>query len=328
MIYIENNSQDPYFNLALEEFLLEQQQITDDMFLLWQNSNTIVVGRNQNVYEEINLKSVIADQVKVVRRLSGGGTVYHDLGNLNFTFIKQKNSWLINNYDYFLKIIVETLRKLGLEAQFSGKNDLLINEKKISGNAQYANNQRILHHGTLLFDVDLTKLNQYLRINPLKLQSKGIKSNKSQVTNILPLLKTKITIQELKELIVSELVANNFKKVVLSNEQVAAVVQLARQKYATWGWNFGVSPDFTIKKHQFFLNKGTINLGLNVSGGIIKNIKIHGDFMGYGGTEIIEQQLIGCRYDVKDISLAIEKIDLQEVFGSDFQANEIINLII
>lgn len=328
MIYIENTSRDPYFNLALEEYLMTNHEITDDIFLLWQNANTIVVGRNQNVYEEINLKNVIADQVKVVRRLSGGGTVYHDVGNLNFTFIKQKNSWLLNNYDYFLKIILQTLNKLGLEPYFSGKNDILINQKKISGNAQYANQTRILHHGTLLFDVNLSKLSKYLQSNSVKLQSKGIKSVRSCVTNILPLLRNKITIQELQDLIIAELLRNNYQKLVLSAAQIAAVKQLAQEKYATWVWNFGTSPDFKIKKQRFFLNKGTINLGMDVSGGIIQNIKIYGDFMGYHGTELIEQELIGCRYDVQDIRLKIKDINLHEIFGPDFQISEIINLII
>lgn len=328
MIYIENNSKNPYFNLALEEYLMKNYPNDDDILLLWQNDNTIVIGRNQNAYEEINVKQVKADNVKVVRRLSGGGTVYHDEGNLNFSFIKKRSSNVVNNYYHFLQPIISVLQKLGIYAEFSGKNDILITGKKISGNAQYANSNKILHHGTVLFNVDLLKLGAYLNVDPLKMQSKAIKSVQARVTNILPLLKDKITIMEFKALIITELLKGKNKKVILSSEQLEEINKLAIAKYASWEWNYGIAPKFQIQNKKLYEHKGTVTVGLNVNAGIITDIKISGDFMGYYGTEIIEQQLVGCKYDYEHIAGQLQNINIEEIFGVNFIASEIIDLII
>lgn len=328
MIYIDNPSKDPYFNLALEDTILKEYFQEEPILILWQNANTIVIGRNQNTLEEINQKKVESDKVNVVRRLSGGGAVFQDEGNLCFTFILKAGKDNINNYQLFLKPIIKVLQKLGLNAEFSGKNDIQIDGKKISGNAQYLWNNRILHHGTILFDVDLSKLGQYLNVSPIKIASKAIKSVQARVTNILPLLSKKITIEEFKNLIAKELIASGDKQVQLPEEYIKKAEKLANEKFRTWEWNYASSPIFTWQNKVYLENKGLVDVRLNIENGIITNAKIYGDFLGYQGTEIIEEKLKGCKYIYSEIKEALKDIDVIAIFGSNFTISEIINLII
>ncbi|WP_308149986.1 lipoate--protein ligase [Spiroplasma sp. AdecLV25b] len=329
MIYYINDSKDPYFNLATEEYLISNPNITDEILLLWQNNNTIVIGRNQNTIEEINNEYVREKQVNVVRRLSGGGAVYQDLGNLNFTFIFNKNQDNARNYALFTKPIIEVLQSLGLNAQNSGKNDIVINDKKISGNAQYTFNNRILHHGTILFNVDMQMLPKVLKPDLEKLQSKGIKSVQARVTNILPLLKTPLTIDQFQQLIVEKLQhTKNTKVLKLTPEMISEIETLATKKYRTWDWNYGKSPTFDLKHKTLFPNKGTIHVWLNVQAGIINNIKIYGDFLGSAGTDELEQNLIHQKYNVPTITNIVKSIDITAIFGQNFIEEDIISSII
>lgn len=329
MIYYINTSKDPYFNLATEEYLISNPNITDEILLLWQNNNTIVIGRNQNTIEEINNEYVRAKKVNVVRRLSGGGAVYQDLGNLNFTFIFNKNQDNARNYALFTKPIVEVLQNLGLNAQFSGKNDIVIDDKKISGNAQYTFNNRILHHGTILFNVDMQMLPKVLKPDLEKLQSKGIKSVQARITNILPLLKTPLTIDQFQQLIIEKLQnTKNTKILSLTPEMIKDIEALANKKYRTWDWIYGQSPTFDLKHKTLFPNKGTIHVWLNVQLGIITNIKIYGDFLGAAGTLALEQNLTKQKYNVATITNIIKNTNITAIFGQNFTEEEIINSII
>lgn len=329
MIYYRNESKDPYYNLALEELLTKDETITDDILLLWQNDNTIVIGVNQNTIEEVNNDYVKAHNVNVVRRLSGGGAVYHDLGNLNFTFIFNKNKDNVRNYPLFTKPIITVLQKLGVNAEFSGKNDLEVAGKKISGNAQYVYKNRIMHHGTILFDVDLTILPQTLKPDLTKLQSKAIKSVQARVTNILPLLDQKITIAQFKDLIIEELKTTKGTKILdASPELVAKAQQLAQAKYRTWQWNYGNSPAFNLENKVYLQDKGTVDVKIAVEQGIIKTIKIYGDFLGSKGTKILESQLVNQPYNYQTINKLLNESEVKVVFGSNFTKDEIVRILV
>ena len=328
MIYFNNPSTDVYFNLALDEYLLKHD-FGDEIFYLWQNNNTVVVGKNQNTLEEINLKAVEEDQVNIIRRSSGGGAVYQDKGNLCFSFIVDKNSPLAKNYQTILQPIIEVLQKLGLSAKFAGKNDIEINGKKISGNAQLTYQNRLLHHGTILFDVNLAKLPKYLNVDQSKIISKGIKSIPARVTNIRPLLKTDITIEQFRDFIIQQLVSDKKAQVLdLPAQVIAEVNKLADEKYRTWDWNYGSSPEFTYQHKIRYEGKGTVDVRLNVEQGKITKIKIFGDFLGSQGTEQLEAALITCKYKRADIKNVVEQFDIQAIFGQNFTTDEIIDVVI
>lgn len=329
MIYYINNNKDPYFNLAAEEYLITNPNITDEILLLWQNNNTIVIGRNQNTIEEINNEYVRSKKINVVRRLSGGGAVYQDLGNLNFTFIINKSKDNTRNYALFTKPIVNVLQSLGLNAQFSGKNDILVDDKKISGNAQYIHKNRILHHGTILFNVDMQMLPKVLKSDLDKLESKGIKSVQARVTNILPLLKPPITIAEFQNLIIEQLRSTKNTKIMeFSAEMIAAIELLANTKYRTWDWIYGKSPDFALKHKTLFPGKGTIHVWMNVKAGIIESIKIYGDFLGSAGTTSLEKKLEKQKYNLETVTNIIQDTNIRDIFGENFLEKEIVSSII
>ncbi|WP_321329567.1 lipoate--protein ligase [uncultured Ilyobacter sp.] len=323
MFNIINESKDPYFNLALEEYALKN--IEGDVVIFWQNENTVVVGRNQNTHEEINHEYVNKNNVNVVRRLSGGGAVYHDNGNLNFTFITDGKRENVNNYKKFTEPVVNVLKLLGVEADFSGRNDIVVDGKKISGNAQYYFGNRMLHHGTLLFDVDLSVLGKVLNVKSDKIESKGIKSVRSRVTNIYPYLKENLGIEEFKKILISNILMEGAKNYILSDRENLAVENLAKEKYRDWDWNFGKSPEFMISKRRRY-DGGELDIRINVSEGIIDSIKIYGDFLGYRGTEEIEKVLTGKRFNEKELACCIKDLNIEKYF-CDFREEEIIDCI-
>src|SRR5690554_1895283 len=189
MYTIINRSTDPRYNLALEEYVLKYLDTTEDIILLWQNEPSVIIGRNQNTTEEINATYIKEHNIHVVRRISGGGAVYHDFGNLNFTFVTNNLRENLNNYRKFTEPVIQALNELGVPAEFSGRNDIVVEGKKISGNAQSYHKNRMFHHGTILFNANLEMVAKVLQVSADKIASKGIKSNRSRVTNILPYLK-------------------------------------------------------------------------------------------------------------------------------------------
>ncbi|WP_320045658.1 lipoate--protein ligase [uncultured Ilyobacter sp.] len=323
MLNIINESKDPYFNLALEEYALKN--IEEDIVIFWQNENTVVVGRNQNTHEEINSEYVNKNNVNVVRRLSGGGAVYHDGGNLNFTFITDATKDSVNNYKKFTEPVVNALKVMGVEAEFSGRNDIVVEGKKISGNAQYYFGNRLLHHGTLLFDADLSVLGKVLNVRSDKIESKGIKSVRSRVTNIYSHLKEKVSVDEFKKRLILNILMEGAKNYILSDRENLAVENLAKEKYRDWEWNFGKSPEFKISKRKRY-GGGELDIRVNVSEGRIDEIKIYGDFLGYRGTDEIERILTGERFNEKELSECIKNLDIQKYFH-DIKAEDIIDCI-
>ncbi|WP_381415305.1 lipoate--protein ligase [Spiroplasma endosymbiont of Anurida maritima] len=327
MIFFKNDNLDPYFNLALEEVLLKSN-IKENILLLWQNHNSIIVGRNQNSLEEINVNHTDKDKVRVVRRMSGGGAVFHDLGNLNFSFILNRNDDNAKSYSVILQPIIDALQNMGLNAVFSGKNDITIDDKKISGNAQYAYKDRLLHHGTILFNVDLTKLGNYLNVSKQKIISKGIKSNQSRVINVKELLNNDMTLEDFKLKIIESYVnKNNAKVEKISENYINQAKQLAKEKYNTFEWNFGKSPEFTIQNKVYFNQKGLIEFKAFIENGFIKTINFYGDFLGFTGTKYLEDALVGVKLNYNSVKKVINNSNYQDIFGEKFLVDEILSVI-
>ncbi|MCX7884318.1 MAG: lipoate--protein ligase [Caloramator sp.] len=313
MINIVNNSNNPYFNLSLEEYFLKYKELDDDLLILWQNEPVIVIGKNQNAYEELNLEYIKNNNIKVVRRLSGGGAVYHDLGNLNFTIIEKNSVSHKNDFKFFTEPVVNCLKDLGVEnVEFSGRNDILIDGKKFSGNAQYFYKNSLLHHGTLLFSSDLTVLSKALNVKNEKFESKGIKSVRSRVTNISEYVD--ISLLKFKELLIKRIFEEKNEEVKnyeLTEEDYEKINELVKKKYGTWEWNFGQSPNFNYKK-ELKCDAGFVCLNMNVEEGVIKELKILGDFFEKEPVEELEKQFIGIKYDLKIIENIIDNIDVKE----------------
>jgi lipoate-protein ligase A len=315
--YIENNRTDPYFNLALEEYLfnLENEQT---YFWLWQNDNTIVIGKNQNAFREIRGEFVREHGIKVARRITGGGAVYHDLGNINFTFIVP--ALQVKKYDFrrFTGQIAQTLTTFGLAAEHSGRNDLLLKGKKFSGNAQFVGKAKILHHGTLMFSADLSVIEKCLNPAPEKLQAHGVASVKSRVTTIAEHLPQKIGLAEFKEELARRICAAYEQAQVraLSAEEIAAVEKLRGQKFAAYEWIYGASPEFNYSKTLRFEGCGAINLSMELSKAkIIRQCKITGDFFGSGDVAELEERLIAKTCSQAGILDALRVVDLNYYFG-------------
>jgi lipoate-protein ligase A len=313
MLCIYYPFQDPYFNLATEEYLLKE--FTDDLFTLWRNEPSIIVGKHQNALAEINIDFVQQNHIKVVRRLSGGGTVFHDLGNLNFTFIMNGISNQLVDFHKYTLPIIEVLRKLGIDARFEGRNDLTIEGKKFSGNAEHVFKSRILHHGTLLFSSVMTDLSAALNVDPLKFKDKAVKSVQSRVTNISDHLKDPIDILTFKNLIMEHIMemypdAVSYE---LTPDDLAKITTLKETKYSTWDWNFGYSPKYNLQRFVKTAG-GKIEFDLDVENGIIQNIKFFGDFFNTKDTEDIEVLLTGCKHEVQAIKERLSNVSIGDYF--------------
>lgn len=264
-------STDPYFNLALEEYLFKKTD--DDVFMLWQNHNAIVIGKHQNTYREINLDFVNSKGVDVVRRLSGGGTVYHDLGNLNFTFIQNGQRDKLVDFTRFVTPIIECLKEMGLDASQGKRNEILLSGLKISGNAEHTFKSRVLHHGTLLFNSNLDILVESLKVNPFKYRDKAIQSVQSKVTNISDHLDDTWDLSKFREFLLGKMMEKlDVEELhVFSKEVVEDIKLLAEEKYQTWKWNFGYSPNYELNRKLPF--NGTYHqVNLNVKRGVIESV--------------------------------------------------------
>lgn len=313
MKYIRLKSNDPYYNLAVEEYLLNNS--SEDIFMLWQNAPVVVIGKNQNAYAEVNLDYAKEKGICVCRRITGGGAVYHDLGNVNYTFITSTEKAQALNYEYFTKPIIEALSFLGLECKLSGRNDLECEGKKFSGNAQYSSNGRILHHGTLLFDVDVSVLSSVLKVDKEKLEYKAVKSHKGRVVNLCELLGDKITadefIEHIEKYVIEKMsaerceITTNDKIEELYNRNMSNEWIYSDKRYLT---------DYTLHKRRKY-PFGIVNIEMKLVKGVIDNIVISGDFFGLGDIGELERNLIGKipnNIDYIDISSYIDKMTFEE----------------
>ncbi len=316
MIFFESHSTNPYFNLALEEYVFNN--FDQDCFILWQNHNTIVVGNYQNPMEEISTNFVEENDIQVVRRMTGGGAVYHDLGNVNFTFIEKKNSENQLTFEYFTEEIINILRKINVTAENNGRNDITINGKKFSGNAQLVRDGKVLHHGTLLFDSNLEILTKALNVSGVKIESKAIKSVRDRVTNIKEHCDSRIELDAFKKLIRDHYLGKEtVEEYVLTQEELEKISEIRDEKYATWEWNYGNSPKFNLKK-EGKCQGGIVLVKANVEKGIITDIGIEGDFFADQYFSKCVDALVGKKYlksqiseDVYQISLSMKGVEFE-----------------
>ncbi|WP_223592919.1 lipoate--protein ligase [Neobacillus bataviensis] len=328
MLFINNKGiTDPRINLAIEEYALKNLDINETYLLFYINEPSIIIGKNQNTIEEINTEYVEGNGIHVVRRLSGGGAVYHDLGNLNFSFITKDDGESFHNFRKFTEPVIKALQKLGVNAELSGRNDIEVEGRKISGNAQFSTKGRMFSHGTLLFDSEMDHVVSALKVKKDKIESKGIKSVRSRVANISEFLTEKITIEEFRSLILKYIFegAEKISEYVLTEEDWEKIHQLSKERYQNWEWNFGKSPKFNLKHSQRF-PVGSIDVRLEVNKGTIENCKIYGDFFGVGDVSDLENMLKGVRYDKREIDKALIGIDTTYYFGK-ISKDEFINLI-
>ncbi|QCX53613.1 lipoate--protein ligase [Elizabethkingia sp. JS20170427COW] len=328
MIFIENEGNtDTHLNLALEEYIVRKFGKENNYLLFYINAPSIIIGRNQNTLEEINYEYITQQNIKVVRRVSGGGAVYHDLGNLNFSFITDHNLGDFSNFKSFTQPVIKVLKKLGIDAELKGRNDILIGEKKISGTAQFSTGKRMISHGTLLFDTDLDEVTKALQVKMSKIQSKGHKSVRSRVANISEFLKAPLTIEEFRKLLLEGLSEEdeNFQHYHLTEEEWKGVYELKAQKYDTWDWNYGQSPKFNIQRVNKF-TPGELDIRIFVEKGYVSEFKIYGDFFGFKPVSDLEELLLNTRYEKSDIVEKLKDIQISDYFGA-ITKNEFIDLV-
>ncbi len=317
MYYIPSADTSPYYNLALEQYVFDALPRGHSYFMLWQNANSIIIGKHQNTVSEINAAYVREKEIRVARRLSGGGAVYHDLGNLNFTFVADSRG---EGFDFslFCRPIQKALGEMGVVVELSGRNDMTIEGKKFSGNAQYIKNGRVMHHGTLMYDTDMSVLAGALRVSQDKIESKGVKSVQSRVTNIFPYMRDKsVTLPQFWEALREHMFRENeMEWYRLMPEDIAAVEKLRDDVYATWEWNYGASPAYGVHKSRRFEGRGKLEAYIDVSAhGLIGDIVFYGDYFGNGDSRELARLLKGRPIEENGLRQALEGADISAYFA-------------
>jgi len=316
MYYIESPSFDAAFNLALEQYVFERLDPDEEYCMLWRNRRAVIVGKHQNTFAEVD--SAYADErlVQVVRRLSGGGAVYHDLGNVNFTFIAKDGGDGSFDFATFCRPVVRLLRELGGEPELSGRNDMTVDGRKFSGNAQYMRRGRVMHHGTLMYDSDLEEVQRLLRVSEDKLTSKAITSVRSRVTNLKPYLTGVNSTEEFMALLRDFLFREyQLRPLGLGEIDWGEVTRMADERYRTWEWNYGESPAFSVVKKRRVEGCGTVEIHLDAKGGIITNLAFYGDYFGNGDPTKLAGMLTGVRLEREAVMAALNGVDTGHWFA-------------
>ena len=314
MLVYQTDSTDPAFNLALEEVLTRRSK--KDAVFLWRNAPSIIIGRNQNAYGEIDVDYVRRREIPVVRRMTGGGAVFHDLGNVNFSFVTEATEDAPLSFGRFTAPVVKYLERLGVPACFSGRNDIEIDGQKISGNAQTQLGSRFLHHGTLLFDVHMSDLSAALKVNPLKIQSKGIRSVRARVTNICEHLREPMSVEEFKAGLTAFFAGQPGAKLTeFTREELAAAGKLADEKYRRWEWNFGENPSYSFRKAARF-SGGILEVFMHVADEVVADVHITGDFFGFGEISDLEQALCGTPHRREALEAVLRDLPVKKYLGA------------
>lgn len=310
MRYIYNKSTDPAFNLAAEEWLLTKDD--EEIFMLWRNEPAVIVGRNQNTLAEIDESFTRERSIPVIRRLSGGGAVFHDLGNINFTFIRNSSPCEGLDFKYFTAPIQEALRDMGIDCNFSGRNDLLIEGRKFSGNAQHFHKKRLLHHGTLLFSSEMADLSGALRVDPEKYRDKAVKSVRSRVTNISSHLPEPMEVTEFISYLLNFVSKGTApEQWELTAKEREEIESLAQKRYRTWKWNFGSSPAYNFRRVSR-TPAGTLDVNMYVKKGHINRIRLFGDYFGIKDISDLETMMLSRRHQRVELESHLSAIDLGE----------------
>ncbi|MCF8217608.1 MAG: lipoate--protein ligase [Bacteroidales bacterium] len=314
MLCIYSPETNPAFNIASEEYLMKN--IDQDVFLLYINGPSIIVGKHQNTLSEINVDYVKENNIEIVRRLSGGGAVFHDQGNLNFAFIKKGEDTNLVDFQKFTIPILDVLRKLDINAKFEGRNDLTIEGKKFSGNAEHVYKNKVLHHGTLLFSSKMEDLGKALNVNPRKFKDKAVKSVKSRVTNIKEHLQKDMSVDEFAEMLMQDIMQTEpeSKRYEYTEADQEAIQSLVEQKYGTWEWNFGYSPKYNFSRYTT-TQGGHIEVNLDVIDGVINNVKFFGDFFSSKDIGEIEDALKGIQHNEVKIRKQLEDFNISQYFN-------------
>ncbi len=314
MIYIETNSTDASYNFALEYYFTAEKQLEEDIFLFWRTKPTLMIGKYQNTLEEINQKYAQDHDIYVVRRMSGGGTIYTDMGGWQFTFIAYGDSSGIH-FEEYISPLVQAMKALGVRAEFNGRNDLLVEGKKVSGNAQYKLKGNTVHHGSLLFETNIEQMVESTTVDAYKIISKSIKSIRERVTNISEHLPTPMSTEQFKNHIISYVMDGSEKQYELTKEDKLRIEELANERFRTWESSYGANPKYTITKTGRF-DGGKIVIGMDVRRGHIASAKIWGDFFGTEQAELIADLLVGCRMEREDILSKLKNHGMQEaIYG-------------
>ncbi|ULL16342.1 lipoate--protein ligase [Paenibacillus sp. H1-7] len=330
MLFIDNKGiTDPAVNLALEEYVLRNVLLDESCLLFYINKPSIIIGKNQNTIEEINVDYVKEHDIQIVRRLSGGGAVYHDFGNLNYSILTKDDGQSFHNFGKFTKPVIDALRKIGVEAELTGRNDIQVGERKISGNAQFFSKGRMYTHGTLLFHSELGQVASALNVRPMKIQSKSTKSVRSRVANISEFLAEPMTIEQFRNVILAEVFQCDPEEVPvypMTEEEWAHVHRLADERYRSWEWNYGQSPKSNIE-NAFKFPSGIIDVRLQVEEGAIRQIRLFGDYFGAYDVSELEERLLGVRYEEEALRYALSQVDLSRYFGA-ITAEELLALLL
>lgn len=326
MRYIKNPSTNPYYNMAFDEYCLESLPMDEPVFYLWQNRPAVIVGFNQEVNTEVNLDYLKGNGIDLVRRVTGGGAVFHDLGNLNYTIVGRSED-LERDYPEYASIMAKALQSLGVPATLSGRNDILVEGRKVSGFAKRVCKNRLMVHGTLMYNVDVDVLTKVLNPSNTKLQSKGIASVRSRVANLCDYLPEIPNIQTFSNRLEEILSCNNADtEYQLSDTDLANIQLLTDKKFATWEWNYGRSPKATLT-HSSRLACGTVEIHLTLTENRISSCRFGGDFLGNLPATDLESALIEVIYDTENIEKRLSSFTISDYFDG-VTVEELVKLIL
>ena len=318
--YLDLYTTDPAWNLAAEQYVFDCLPRDQTYFMLWQNNNAVIIGKHQNAAAEIDQQFVRENGVRVVRRLSGGGAVYHDMGNLNFTFIADAGDMETINFRLFCQPVVAALAALGVQAEVNGR--------KFSGNSQYLKEGRVMHHGTIMFDSDLDRVAQAPHVDQEKIAAKGVASVRSRVTTVRQHMPHPVALEEFRRVLLDNILAQQLgEEYVLTEEDKSQISRLREQRYATWEWNYGQSQECEMTRQKRFPACGGVEAHLSTDRGVIRYIAFTGDFFSVVEPKVLAEKLVGVRLEEQSLRDALAQEDAGRYFSGP-KNEELIELLL